>query len=247
VEIAEILKDRQLTEWFVQDKLCREAAFNMIHALVTQLEEVFSSPISRGILPATVRVGTIADTKLLRVRLTSGKSVIVDLVTHAVTPIFPPDFEPRSLFVSNHTIDRGSVGAAAMNFMVAGGWLANICWGVFHDTWNAAKDGARKMGWWKEIVRFSKIANFNHGPFRSGAWRRLKEALLYRWVSLTDPTTPSFREAAVKTAAMCGQTVTTEQEFMHWYKRATLLPSCYESGPILKFSRLRSRALGART
>lgn len=46
-------------------------------------------------------------------------------------------------------------------------------WGPFHDQWNSIK-----MAIWRAVVRFSSVANINHGPFRSGCWGKGKQTAL---------------------------------------------------------------------
>ena len=54
-------------------------------------------------------------------------------------------FTMPSHVLGNHVLDRGSVGASAVNFALHIGLLWSVWWGIFHDLWNSIKNAAKKV------------------------------------------------------------------------------------------------------
>ena len=172
VPIELILGDRILTDLYIQDSLERQSAHSLLRALITAIEDVFPKPLSRATLPVGVLLQSATNVLEKRVKLRSGVVVWVHSETRVVRPVFPEHFTCKSVFICNHTIDRGSTGAALVHFAVSSGVLWSIFWGVFHDMWNSIKNAAKAADGGKV---WGHIANINHGPLRSGQWRRLKD------------------------------------------------------------------------
>lgn len=142
--------------------------------------------------------------------------------------------------ISNHILDRGSTGSALC-------WFAQhkkLCWvwswGPFHDQWNSIKQAAKRCRGgeiWRAIVRFSSVANINHGPFRSGCWGKGKQTALRNYMTKNTVHSERFRAAAQQQAALKGAPITNDDEYDSWWTFLNSLPSCHAAGPICKFAR----------
>ena len=127
-----ILADRDLSYLYVNGQLERQAAHGNLRSLATALEHLLRVGIRESILPDDVLVRRLLMGEQ-RVRLHSGIMVIVNTRTEQVRPLFPLGWSCQSMLTINHTIDRGSVGAAAMNFCVSRDFVWIIEYGLFHD------------------------------------------------------------------------------------------------------------------
>ena len=238
-DLDAIRRDVAITKLFIEDKLERAATHSMGRAVASQMASVFEMPMSKAILPPEVRIGALQDVDERRVVLECGTAVVVNSRTESVEPVFPPNWSPRQHLFSNHTIDRGSTGAAWFYFAVHSGLLWSVHWGPYHDMWNAIKGSAKALkGWWKSILQFAAISNQNHGPFRSGAWGRRKQETLTAYVASHTSRDAEFREAAVKQAVLSDRPIPrTDAEFEAEWAMFGCIRSCCEAGPILKMAR----------
>ena len=175
VPISVIMRDRELSDLWVADRLERQASHQLLQALVTAIEDQFPKPLTRGVLPAEVNLQPVDITSSIRMG-EGGFLVREDVGTGDTTRVFPPSFNVRSLFITNHTADRSSLCVAIFGYLAHSGVLLAFHAGIFHDIWNAVRQAGKHVGqFWKKVVRFASIANLNHGPFRSGQWRRVIE------------------------------------------------------------------------
>jgi len=205
------------------------------------MEQAVDNPISRSRLPDTVHVRRIQDRAISRVVTEDGEVLLYDPRDDSLARVFPLNWSVFDLLLGNHTLDRGSVGASGANFMESHGYLNTFHPGRFHDDWNSIKNSAKKSTssgiWWARIVEFASLCNMNHGPYRSSAWRRLKEMLLGKYLETHDVNSPDFRVTAEETAKIDGKIISAPSEYVHYWRFMELLPSCHEAGPILKFAR----------
>ena len=235
-----IYRDSKVAALFVEDRLTRQSSHSLLQTIVSQLEQLVPSPVTRGTLPAAVRVAPLQDVDECIVELSDHTLCLVNRRTNRVVHVFPPDFSVKSLLVVNHVLDRGPTNCCMMAFAQQQGLLWVPHWGPFHDMWNAVKSAAKKVdagGWWLQIMRFASVANLNHGPFRSGAWGKSKQNTLKTTLDTRTEYSDDFREAARRTAALLGSTAESDLDFAFWWHKLGTLPSCHEAGPILKLAR----------
>jgi len=242
VGVDVILRDRSLTDLYVHDAMDRQASHGLMRSLVSSMEDLVPQPLEKSTLPDTVLVAPLKDRHLSRAHDGNGKLLINDARDASSSYVFPPEFDIYAMLVSNHTIDRGSVGLGCLHFMEHK--LLTTCYpGFCHDLYNSIKNAAKAMPtgqWWSRILEFGSIANLNHGPYRSNAWRRDKEELLCTWKANHDIRSSEFRTVAERTAALEGHTLCDDADYVPYYHYICSLPSCTECGPILKFARFLS-------
>ena len=240
VPLELIWRDLSVSQLFVENKLLRVATHALFRCLVTQMEGVAPDIVNRSRLPADVLVRTLADRDEVVVSMPDMSLRIVNERTRVVRRVFPRNWDPRSVAISNHVLDRGSTGSALAWFAQKIQLLWTFVFGVFHDLSNSIKQAAKKTKQgktWNRVVRFSSIANLNFGPFRSGAWGKGKQVALVRLLEVTTSHCPRFREAAFKQASLLGQAPSTDADYDAWYGFMSELPSCVEAGPQCKFAR----------
>ena len=167
VPIEAVLVDRSLSGLYIQDKFELRSSYELLRALIIAQESVSTKPITRGILPDAVCLKIVLKSSQTRVAAASGTVYLTDTVTRQATPIFPCDFDVRNLFIISHVVDRGSNGAAVVNFGLAHGMLWAAWWGVYHDMWNAVKQAAKgTKTMWREVLKFAAMTILSHGPLQ---------------------------------------------------------------------------------
>ena len=106
--------------------------------------------------------------------------------------------------------------------------------------WNSIKQSAKGYQngkFWRSVIRFSSIANLNHGPYRSSAWGKMKQESHADFMAKHTMASEEFRRAARMTAWLLGQDIDDAGDWAPFWQRLSTLPSCHESGPALKFAR----------
>ena len=91
--------------------------------------------------------------------------------------------------------------------------------------------------WWLQINRLAALVNMNHGPLRSGAWGRSKQATLRQTLAHRSLESADFQAAARRTGELLGRPVETRADYEAMWARLGSLPTCNEAGPICKFAR----------
>ena len=155
-------------------------------------------------------------------------------------PVWPQSFNVYQCFISNHTIDRGSVGSSAMHYGMHIGMLWVVYFGLFHDIFNAVKNSGKnclKRRVWNTVVKFASIVNLNHGPYRTGAWGKAKQSGLSNYIGARTSKSADFRSVAVQSARHNNQPCETDTDFEIHVRGMARIPSCVEAGPVLKFAR----------
>ena len=235
-----ILRDRSLHEFYVQDTLERQSAHGCLRALAKTIEALFGRPISAATLPGDVVLRPLRFGER-RVQLSNGSIAVVDNESQAFFKPLPDDFDCKRHLQISHTIDRGSVGLSLMHFCLDQQYLFTLFFGVYHDMWNSIKNAATSKATagrlWKSIWKFTRLCNMNHGPFQSGAWGTAKQEALHRWVDSNTIDSPSFRRVAPLLAASYSMACDTTEDLTALFRKMATLPSCTESGPVLKCSR----------
>lgn len=141
--MVHVLRDHEITEAWVADKVERRAAHATLKAVVGMIESVVGGGLlERCVLPDGVNIMKL---KKHEERVTrDGAYHILDTNTNQTQPVLPADFQVKGLPVVNHTIDRCGIGAAAMHFaMSAKLVLWAVHWGPLHDQWNAIKTACK--------------------------------------------------------------------------------------------------------
>ena len=123
-----VLRDAAVSRLWVLDSLARKATRCLLQTLVTQLEHAVPHPLSRGWLPASVRVHALDHREELRV-LSSGRMVILNQRALSVVPVFLAYFDVKQYLLVHHTVDRGSTGAALLHFAQHAKLLWTMSWG----------------------------------------------------------------------------------------------------------------------
>ena len=144
-----------------------------------------------------------------------------DLHTGIQQRMFPANWSVRNQFTSNHTVDRCGIGVGACGFAQGQGMTWVTHYGVFHDIWNSIRNSAKtveKGRGWRFIHRFTGICNMNHGPMRSGAWRRMKEKRVQAYEQTHNKDSPDFRVIVVQQARLIGRPCETEEHFEREFK-----------------------------
>ena len=234
-------RDARALEWFLEDKLVRTSSHCLLRALAATLEQLFDKTLDRSFLPPSVKLQARASAQDRLAQLADGTLCWVNPDTGAVAALFPVGFSLRDLLLCTHTIDRAPTNLCAMSFASHAGLLWTPCWGPFHDLWNGLKAAAKAQEsgeWWLNIMRFAAVCNLNHGPFRSGAWGRAKQAALRTSTLTRSSHSAEFRAAATRQAQLLRKPVPqSDEDFEVAWRRFQTLPSCHEAGPVLKLAR----------
>ena len=232
-----ILRDRELTDLFVNDQIERQAAYGNMRSLVFALQLLLKRPISDCKLPEEVHLRAVLPGET-RVRLPDGRFVLAS--DEGVTDVLPLEFSAKNVLTVAHTMDRGSVGAAMIHFCQSQQLLWTVHFGWFHDLWNSIKQAAkraRSSRVWHSVLKFMLIGNMNHGPYQSGAWGKAKQEALKNWIESHSIDSPEFQLIAPKFAAANGLPCDSREDMQRVFGLLAKLPSCTESGPVLKLAR----------
>ena len=124
-----ILRDLDIAELYIADKIERVAANQLLKTLADQLEDILPEPIKRGFLADDVMVGPLENPAFRRVLDASGAPKIRHLATGEERPVFPATFNVTDYVTVNHTIDRGSTGATLLHFAMDLGLLWDVSLG----------------------------------------------------------------------------------------------------------------------
>ena len=167
-----LLRDGEVSDAFVREKLERRAAYNTIRTICGMTEAAVGGGLmNRCKLPPEMDGVMRLELGCKLVRGLAGMEV--HDASGTVTPVIPSSFSSTRLCIINNTIDRCGIGAAGMACCLSHlrmTWTAH--WGPLHDSWNAIRTSAKKTrsgSIWRALVRFSGVANLPFGPFRSTA------------------------------------------------------------------------------
>ena len=209
--------DREAFEYWVEEKLEREAAHQTLQAVVAAMESVFPLPLTRGQCPRDLRIfaagrdGTwIVDDH--------GRPILRTNSTDDTVLVLPEKFSSGDAFICNHTVDRCSTGLAGLNYMFFEKMMWAVHYGLFHDLWNSIRTAAKLVHGgivWKWIVKFATVANFNHGPYRTGQWRRLKTEQHRRYVDTKSWESADVQQLCRNQAKMHGRECTAESQYRY--------------------------------
>ena len=241
-----VLRDADVSELYVRSKLERQAAFNALRALLLQIEHlVGKGATARLRLPDDVRVQPLSACERRIWDVDEMAFVVENTRAETVQRCLPESFDVKSCLIVSHCIDRGSIGSAAMNFAMSPrcGYLFATFWGPCHDGNNSAKSAAKKTAGglvWRHIVKMAAVANFNHGPFRSGSWGLEKQETLAEYQGTRTCDDPGFVEAATMQANLHPDGRMRSggaPDLQQWWRFQATLRSCTMAGPVVKFAR----------
>ena len=118
----------------------------MLRCIFSQLEAFLGPRVaSRCLLPPTcLHRRLFQDEERVKLPVT-GEVFIVNKRAREASPVVPPDFVIKAYLLTSHTVDRCSVGAAGLHFVMGHcGMLWHVSWDPCHDMWNAIKTAAKR-------------------------------------------------------------------------------------------------------
>jgi hypothetical protein len=240
--MVHVLRDHEITEAWVADKVERRAAHATLKAVVGMIESVVGGGLlERCVLPDGVNIMKL---KKHEERVTrDGAYHILDTNTKQTQPVLPVDFQVKGLPVVNHTIDRCGIGAAAMHFaMSAKLVLWAVHWGPLHDQWNAIKTACKLASGgavWAAITKFSGVCNLPFGPFRSSAWKTFMQNALNSLSQRLGQHSVEFIAAVERQMVLQPDRFQGDSDpFSCWWEFFCRLPTCCDNPTAaLKFAR----------
>ena len=85
-------RDQLVSQLYIEDKLVRLASHGLLKAVISQMEDFIQSPLTRNVLPDSVRVGRLRDVGEELGLSDDGAPCILNVDGTSV-PVFPPDFD----------------------------------------------------------------------------------------------------------------------------------------------------------
>ena len=127
----------------------------------------------------------------------------------------------RRLPVLNVTVDHCLVGSSGLYYLLSAQYMVRVQFDWFHELWNM-KNGAKHTEggrMWKSILEFMVVANYNHGPFRSGAWHTAKKDGLDLYVRSSSWRSAEFQAAAPELARHWGMPLESDEDHAALFAR----------------------------
>ena len=234
----EIWRDAVVSHLFVEDRLSRKASHSLLRTVIHQIEQYVPDFLRRSLMPSTVRLGPVEPGQR-RIILEDGRSALTLVDSDNAVLCVPADWNVRDRTWVSMVVDRAPTNNGCLHFCLANGFCWYIMYGVFHDTFNSLRTSAKGVdGWWSEVVKFASIANMNYGPFRSGSWGVSKQEGLAETVATMTVDEPFFQECALRQQRLTnGREDSSSEAMLRMREFMGRLPSCVQSGPLVKFSR----------
>ena len=116
----------------------------------------------------------------------------------------------------------------------------SIEYGLFHDLWNSIRQSAKycQAGViWNSILKFTRLANMNHGPYGSGCWGSSKQTALKDWLEKHTEDHEIWDELGPILSASYCVPFSSRHDIAQLRELMASLPSCTSSGPVLKLAR----------
>ena len=254
IEMDDVFRDTAVADAFVQDKLMREGAHCLLKTFYAQVAEIVQGGLSACVPPENFELG---ENRLKRVWDPDKRRMFWEDADGNTSVIIPDNMLTvegfaKKLKLFTNTLDRCPTNSCMLNFCVFDqGMCLTANWGRFHDIWNSVKNAGKKkiidstgavVCIWTSVIRFSSIANINHGPFRSGCWGRGKQATVRKIEGSMNGRSAVVREAIIEQCRLLGIPVpTTDEGFEEFFQTQLLLAaSAHSAGSILKFARWKS-------
>ena len=128
VPLEDITRDTLTTEMFIEDKLERQASYGLLRCILSQLGDLVATPLQRGTLPASVRVGALQDPSLELMFPPDSAPRILNTVTGVEEAALPQTWHPSSTLIVSNVIGRGSTGAVVLFALMSKGYLWSVAW-----------------------------------------------------------------------------------------------------------------------
>ena len=153
----------------------------------------------------------------------------------------PPGWAGTEWPILNLTLDHCTVGSSGAYYLLSQQYLLHVSFDWFHELWNNVKNAAKRTQKgciWHAVLGFMVVANYNHGPFRSGAWHQDKKDMLKMYMATHTAHSPDFQEMVQKLAQDFGNMpCQTAEEQSQVFENLRGLRSFNEKGPTLKLQR----------
>ena len=137
-------------------------------------------------------------------------------------------------------IDQGSIGMAAVHFLLSLGVVLDTRFDMFHRAVNDVSLAAARAckGLFRKTMLFTAhVFALNYGPFNQGPNFDEKRQMLEFFFSQLDHMSLEFRKYAVRYANAMGMPCTTDAGFMDIFESFADMPSFNFKGPLPKLAR----------
>lgn len=222
----------------------RKAAYQQLRATASVVEHLTGLPIERW------HCDSITQTMLAPLRQGEAKSFSGDgrLLVRKVDPdtgvasmvASPKGWLGKRWPILNLTLDHCLVGSSGMYCILDKMYLTTVTFDWFHQLWNNTKNALKRSEagrMWKHVLAFMTVANFNHGPFRSGAWFVDKGDALDFYLGTHKSDDPDFQDQLELIAEDFKMPATTPDDIERVWNHMRELRSFREKGPALKLQR----------
>ena len=240
--MASNLRDQDVSDAWVQDRVERKAAHQTLQAVVTMLEAVAGpNLLARSRLPPVLHVMRLQRGQARR----RGPHGFVIDSADATVDVVAPQWKAEELLIVHYNIDRCGIGGSAVAFsQCVLQVLWGVTWGRLHDSWNiinTAAKGAAGGRLWQGLVKFSSVTNLPLGPFQSTAWKSQMQDMLTTLTTVLGPDSVEFERAMERQQTLQPQRYADlgpAERRLAWWHFFCRLPSCtVRLCPAMKFSR----------
>ena len=112
--IETLWRDLEVAENFVLDRIERKSAHAVLRGVCAQLDGVLGPNVAkRSMVPASCRIDPVQSHQE-RVTADDGVALVLDKKTDVGSLVLPDTFLWRHVLSTVHTLDRGSIGRAAV-------------------------------------------------------------------------------------------------------------------------------------
>lgn len=118
--------------------------------------------------------------------------------------------------ILNLTLDHCLVGSSGAYFLLSEKYMLRVQIDFFHELWNNVNNGAKHTQGgrlWRSVLEFMIIANYNHGPFRLGAWHASKSEAPDLFLSTSSWSSPDFQDIASELAKHWGMPLGSANDY----------------------------------
>ena len=234
-----VLASDTIQQNWLHDKLQRQAAYMLIHALASQIEMLTGLRLQDFALPEKVIVRRLRADET-RVRLASGEFAVYDSKTGAYFIQLPRAYLAHRFRIISHVVDRGPVNSAALHFLYSTTLLMSVQFGWFHGLWNSIKNSLKKSSSgrpWQCVLGYLLVQNMNYFPFKSSQGWRNKQDALKLYMDTHDYRSHSFQQIKYKFAAANGKTCNCDEDEIELFALLGRMASFVTKGPLLKLMR----------
>lgn len=230
------IENEPLVHAWAMGSLVRQAAYMQLSALVCSLTHVADLPIQTWRCPDWLwdlirPLGASEARKLMEdgrwaIRRRDASSGELKVL------VAPPLCLDADIPVLNLTLDHCLVGSAGCYYLLAEHYLLKVQFDWFHELWNNVKNAAKHTvggRMWRSILEFMIVVNYNHGPFRSGAWHASKKEALELYLSVSTWHSEDFQSVAPELAKHWGMPLNTADDYQAVFARLACRGGCTRS------------------